>query len=118
MGFNSASISFEERQREHATMFAYGVRVRKALRMAIVENLTIGIVATLIGFGGGLWMLWWVVNITAAETMPDIGLLVELSPATLVTVIVLGIAAVALAPLFTARRMRRMDLPGTLRVME
>jgi putative ABC transport system permease protein len=118
MAFNSASISFEERQREHATMFAYGVRVRKALRMAVVENLTIGIIATLLGFGGGLWMLWWVVNITAAETMPDIGLLVELSPATLVTVIVLGIAAVALAPLFTARRMRRMDLPGTLRVME
>ncbi len=118
MAFNSASISFEERQREHATMFAYGVRVRKALRMAVVENLTIGIVATLIGFGGGLWMLWWVVNVTAAETMPDIGLLIELSPATLVTVIVLGIAAVALAPLFTARRMRRMDLPGTLRVME
>ncbi len=118
MAFNSASISFEERQREHATMFAYGVRVRKALRMAVVENLTIGIVATLIGFGGGLWMLWWVVNITAAETMPDIGLLIELSPTTLVTVIVLGIAAVALAPLFTARRMRRMDLPGTLRVME
>ena len=118
MAFNSASISFEERQREHATMFAYGVRVRKALRMAVIENLTIGIVATVIGFGGGLWMLWWVVNITAAETMPEIGLLVELSPATLVTVIVLGVAAVALAPLFTARRMRRMDLPGTLRVME
>jgi putative ABC transport system permease protein len=118
MAFNSASISFEERQREHATMFAYGVRVRKALRMAVVENLTIGVVATLVGFGGGLWMLWWVVNVTAAETMPDIGLLVELSPTTLVTVIGLGIAAVALAPLFTARRMRRMDLPGTLRVME
>ena len=118
MAFNSASISFEERQREHATMFAYGVRVRKALRMAVVENLVIGVVATIVGFAGGLWMLWWVVNVTAAETMPDIGLLVELSPATLVTVIVLGVAAVALAPLFTARRMRRMDLPGTLRVME
>ncbi len=118
MAFNSASISFEERQREHATMFAYGVRVRKALRMAVVENLVIGVVATVVGFGGGLLMLWWVVNVTAAETMPDIGLMVELSPMTLATVIVLGIAAVALAPLFTARRMRRMDLPGTLRVME
>ena len=118
MAFNSASISFEERQREHATMFAYGVRVRKALRMAVVENFVIGLVATIVGFGGGLWMLWWVVNVTAAETMPDIGLQVEMSPATLFTVIVLGILAVALAPLFTARRMRRMDLPGTLRVME
>jgi putative ABC transport system permease protein len=118
MAFNSASISFEERQREHATMFAYGVRVRKALRMAVVENFTIGVVATVVGFGGGLWMLWWVVNVTAAETMPEIGLQVELTPTTLFTVIILGILAVALAPLFTARRMRRMDLPGTLRVME
>lgn len=118
MAFNSASISFEERQREHATMFAYGVPVRKALRMAVVENLVIGLVATAIGFGGGLWMVWWVVNVTAKETMPDIGLLMELSPVTLVTVIGLGILAVAIAPLFTVRRMRRMDLPGTLRVME
>ncbi len=118
MAFNSASISFEERQREHATMFAYGVRVRKALRMAVVENFVIGLTATIVGFVGGLWMLWWVVNVTAAETMPDIGLVMEISPTTLFTVVVLGIAAVALAPLFTAPRMRRMDLPGTLRVME
>ena len=118
MAFNSASIGFEERQREHATMFAYGVRVRKSLRMAVVENLVIGVAATAIRLAGGLAMIWWVVNVSAAETMPDIGLVVEMSPATLVTVIVLGVAAVAIAPLFTVRRMRRMDLPGTLRVME
>ncbi|MCP3998993.1 MAG: ABC transporter permease [bacterium] len=118
MAFNSASIGFEERQREHATMFAYGVRVKKALRMAVVENLVIGVVATGLGLIGGVAMIWWVVNVSAAETMPDIGLVVEMSPTTLVTVIVLGVAAVALAPVFTVRRMRRMDLPGTLRVME
>ncbi len=118
MAFNSASIGFEERQREHATMFAYGVRVRKALRMAIVENTIIGIVATAMGLVAGVGMIWWVVNVSAAETMPDIGLVVEMSPTTLVTVIVLGVAAVAFAPVFTVRRMRRMDLPGTLRVME
>lgn len=118
MAFNSASIGFEERQREHATMFAYGVRVRKALRMAVVENLIIGVTATAIGLIGGIGIIWWMVNVSAAETMPDIGLVVEMSPTTLLTIIVLGVAAVALAPLFTARRMRRMDLPGTLRVME
>ena len=32
--------------------------------------------------------------------------------------VVLGMAAVALAPLFTARRMRGMDVPSTLRVVE
>ena len=30
----------------------------------------------------------------------------------------MGVAAVALAPLLTMRKMGRMDLPGTLRVME
>jgi hypothetical protein len=31
---------------------------------------------------------------------------------------VLGIVAVAVGPLFTIRRLRRMDIPGTLRVAE
>jgi putative ABC transport system permease protein len=35
-----------------------------------------------------------------------------------ITVVILGVVAVALAPLFTARRMRRMNLPGTLRLVE
>jgi len=118
MAFNSASISFEERQREYATMFAYGIKVKKALRMAIVENTVIGVLATAMGFVGGTWMVWYVVNVTAKETMPEVGLLVDVAPATFVTVVVLGVLAVAIAPVFTIRRMRRMDLPGTLRVME
>jgi hypothetical protein len=32
--------------------------------------------------------------------------------------LVLGIAAVALAPVLTVRRVRRMDIPSTLRVVE
>ncbi len=43
---------------------------------------------------------------------------VAVTAATFVTVIVLGVVAVAVAPLFTVRRMRRMDLPGTLRLVE
>jgi putative ABC transport system permease protein len=35
-----------------------------------------------------------------------------------VTAIVLGVLAVAIAPLPTVRRLRRMDIPGTLRVVE
>ena len=47
-----------------------------------------------------------------------VGIEVTLQVATIITVAVLGIVAVAVAPLFTARRMRRMDLPGTLRLVE
>jgi len=34
------------------------------------------------------------------------------------TAVAVGIGAVALAPVLTARRLRRMDIPATLRVVE
>ena len=52
------------------------------------------------------------------STMPELGLEVSLSTETLATAVALGVIAVAAAPLLTIRRMRRMDIPGTLRVVE
>jgi putative ABC transport system permease protein len=52
------------------------------------------------------------------DTFPDIGVIVSLNPGSLAVATALGTAAVALAPLFTTRRMRRMDVPSTLRVVE
>ncbi len=46
IAFNTAAINLDARAREHATMFAFGVKVRTALRMAVTESLVIGIVAT------------------------------------------------------------------------
>jgi putative ABC transport system permease protein len=43
---------------------------------------------------------------------------VTLSPVSIATAVVLGVGAVALAPLLTLRRLRRMDIPATLRVVE
>jgi putative ABC transport system permease protein len=40
------------------------------------------------------------------------------APATYLTAAVLGVVAVALAPVLTLRRFRRMDIPATLRVVE
>ncbi len=118
IAFLTSSISLDARVREHATMFAYGVRIRTALRMAVTESVIIGVVATVIGIAGGLAMLSWMTSSLLASTLPDIGLNVVLDPATVVTVVVLGVVAVAVAPLFNVRRMRRLDLPGTLRLVE
>jgi putative ABC transport system permease protein len=41
-----------------------------------------------------------------------------LSLTSLAVVLALGILAVAAAPLFTYRKLRRMNIPSTLRVME
>jgi putative ABC transport system permease protein len=46
------------------------------------------------------------------------GIDVSVAPGTFVSAAVLGIAAVALAPLLTVRRLRRMDIPGSLRIVE
>ncbi len=118
IAFNSASIALEARTRDHATMFAFGVRVRTALRMAVVESFVVGLLATIVGVAAGIGVVWWSLNSLMADTMPDFAPDLYLNPATLATVAVLGIVVVALAPVFTVRRMRRMDLPGTLRLME
>ena len=84
----------------------------------MTENLVIGILATSLGVAGGLGLIWWMLNSLLGDTMPDFAAVMSLEPATLVTAAVLGVAVVAVAPVFTLRRMRRMDLPGTLRLME
>ncbi|MDH3605523.1 MAG: FtsX-like permease family protein [Acidimicrobiia bacterium] len=118
IAFNTSSINLEARAREHATMFAFGVRVRTALRMAVAESLVIGILATVVGIAGGFAMVWWMTQVLLTETLPDFGLNALIGTPTLVAVVIMGVVVVTLAPLLTVRRMRRMDLPGTLRLVE
>jgi putative ABC transport system permease protein len=82
------------------------------------EAVLIGALGTALGLGAGLLVVRWVVTTTLRTTMPDMGLDVVVSPETVVTVMALGVLAVAITPLLTLRRLRRMDIPGTLRVVE
>jgi putative ABC transport system permease protein len=118
IAFLTASISLDARVREHATMFAFGVKVRTAMRMAMTESLVIGIVGTVLGLAGGIAAVWWMTTALLSGTMPDFGMNVALEPTTIIVTVLLGIGVVVVAPLFTARRLRRMDLPGTLRLVE
>lgn len=118
IAFNSTSIGADERRREHATMFAFGLPVRTVLVLAIVESAIIGVVGTIIGVAVGRALLQWLVTVLVPQTVPDIAILVDVDLRTYVTAAVLGIAAVAAAPVLTLRRLRRMDIPATLRVVE
>jgi putative ABC transport system permease protein len=118
MAFNSTSISVDERRREYATLFAFGVPVRSGVRLAMVESMVVGAVGTLIGLLAGVAVVNWTMKDLLGETLPDLGGVVALSPASVVTAFAVGIGAVALAPLLTVRRLRRMDIPATLRVVE
>jgi putative ABC transport system permease protein len=113
VAFNAASINVDERAREHATMFAFGMR----LRMTGIESLIVELLGTLIGLGLGVAALGALMESATTES-PQIGMLTRLAPATVLAALVFGALAGLLAPLLTARKLKRMDVPSTLRVME
>jgi putative ABC transport system permease protein len=118
IAFNSTSINVDERRREHATMFAFGLPVRSVVRVAVIESIVTGLLGTMIGIVAGRILVGWLTTELFADSVPDIGITPQIAPDTIVVALVLGVAAVTLAPLLTIRRLRRMDIPSTLRVME
>jgi putative ABC transport system permease protein len=118
IAFNAASISADERSRENATMFAFGLPVRTVLALAVAESALLGALGTAAGVLLGQAIERWMVEAQLARTVPEIGFDATLAPRTYLTALLLGVGAVALTPLLTARRLRRMNIPATLRVVE
>lgn len=118
IAFNASSINADERAREHATLFAFGLPVRRVMRMDVVEAMLIGVLGTALGIAGGLVALRGIATFIVSNTLPDVQLTVDVATGTYVTTIVMGVVAVAVAPLFSFRRLRRMDIPSTLRIVE
>jgi putative ABC transport system permease protein len=118
IAFNATSIAAEERRREHATMLAFGTPLRRTIGNTVVESALIGTLGTIVGVGLGLVLLGWIINVVSRDTFPELGLPVTLSPGSLAMAAALGVVAVAVAPLLSVRRLKNMDLPATLRVVE
>lgn len=118
IAYNATSINADERARERATLFAFGLPLRRVIGLETAEGLLLGIVGTAVGLGGGLLVLQWVATSLMEATMPDMTMDVVITAGTVATVVLVGILAVAAAPLLTIRRLRRMDISGTLRVIE
>jgi putative ABC transport system permease protein len=118
IAYGTASIGTDERSREHATMMAFGLPPRTVLGMTATESVLVGVLGTVTGVAAGYGLLAWLTATTIASVMPEIGVTAALSAGTIAAAVFLGTAAVALAPLFTLRRLRRTDIPATLRVVE
>ena len=118
IAFNSATIALDERAREHATMFAFGTRLRTVLGLAIGESALVGLIGTILGLIGGRIVIELIVLFIMPDVVPDIRFTIVVSAATIVTAFVLGIVTVAIAPLFGVRRLQHMDIPTALRVVE
>jgi putative ABC transport system permease protein len=118
IAYNSSAINAEERIREHATLFAYGIGTARVLRGNVVEALLTGLLATAIGIAGGYAILRLIVDVSTRDTMPDLGTLISISALTYLLAALAGVASVTLAPLLTLGRLRRTDIPSALRVIE
>lgn len=118
VAFNSASIGADERAREHATMLAFGSPVRTLLGIEVAESVLVGLAGTAIGLLVGIAAVAWIVGSKMADMLPDIAVPLVVAPVTVVAAAIVGVVAVGLAPLLLTRRLRRMDLPGTLRLVE
>ncbi|TCC20576.1 ABC transporter permease [Kribbella sindirgiensis] len=117
IAFNTAGITADERTREHATMFAFGLPPRVVMGIAVGENAVIGLLGTLAGIAGGYAALRYITS-GLGEVTPDLMVRPTLSTTTVVAVLLLGTSIVALAPLLGLRRQQRMDIPAALRVVE
>lgn len=118
IAYNASSISTEERAREHATMFAFGVRVRTVTLINMAESAAVGLLGTVVGLAVGYGVVWWMVEVLFDDTFPELGLVVDLAPATIAVSLGLGVVVVAVAPVLAVRRLVRMEIADTLRVME
>ena len=118
IAYNTASIGLDERRREHATMLAFGLPVRSVLELNTAEALLLGSLGTAVGLAAGFAVLRWMIQTTVPRVMPDISVTANLSLTTVIVTIILGVGVVAAAPLVTTRRLRRLDIPSALRLVE
>jgi putative ABC transport system permease protein len=118
IALNSATLTMEERRREQATMFAFGLPVGTVLRTIVIEIAITAFIGTIVGLGGGLLALRWLLNMFTTETFPELGIVTTLSAGSVVAVIVLGVVVASVAPVLAVRRLIRTDIPSPLRVLE
>jgi 2,5-diamino-6-(ribosylamino)-4(3H)-pyrimidinone 5'-phosphate reductase len=101
-------------RRHHVSHVVVGegrVDLSAALRL-LAERYHVG--AVRVDAGGGLNGAL----LRARLVMPELGVTATLTGGSILAALLLGITAVSIAPLFTLRRMRRMDIPSTLRLVE
>lgn len=118
VAYNASNVGVDERRREHATMFAFGIPVRRALGMAIAESMILGAIGVAIGLGFGAAMLRWILTTVFPAAVPDLAVLQAVAPSSYWLTIGIAMIAVAAAPWLNLRRLRAMDIASTLRVVE
>ncbi len=118
LAFNTATINFDERLREFATMGAFGTPIRTSTWMMMVESIIIGIFGTLIGFFPLGMIVMEIFQIQIRTSMPEVTIAGFLFLNSITIILFIGVVLVALTPLLSIKKLSKMDLPSALRVIE
>ncbi|MFX0086348.1 MAG: ABC transporter permease [Candidatus Hodarchaeota archaeon] len=118
MTFNTATINFDERIREFATMGAFGTPIRTSTWMLMVESIIIGVLGTLLGFYPLGLMVMEIFQIQIRISIPEVSLDGFLFLDSITIILFIGVVIVALTPFLSIRKLIKMDLPSALRVVE
>lgn len=118
LAYNATSINVDERARERATLFAFGLPPRRVVALEMAEACIVGLAGTVLGIVVGRLLTGWVVTSTVGSTLPEVGMDAVVSGPTLLAALVVGTVVATVAPLLLLGRVRRTDIPGMLRVVE
>ncbi len=118
IAYNVARITAEEETRDDATMLAFGRPVWAVVEISVLEGLVVGVLGTALGLGLGYLLLSWLVGTFLPQTIPEIGLVTRLALSTILITVALGVVAAAVAPIPNWWKLRRLNLPASLRVVE
>jgi putative ABC transport system permease protein len=117
---NSVSTTLYERTGEFGTMLALGNRGRDIFRLAMTENLILGLIGSILGGVLGIGLAW-VVSVVGIPmpAMPNSEMgytaLIRVSPALAFTAMAIGLLATLVAALLPARRAARLQVAAALR---
>jgi len=117
VALNITGIGMEEHRRDHATMFAFGLPVRRVLGVVMIENGMIGLIGAILGIGGGALLLQYTLATTSGASA-DLDIQPALSLSVFVLAVLAGVLPTALAPFLSFYKLRRLVLPSTLRIVE
>jgi putative ABC transport system permease protein len=118
IAFNTSNLAVEERARENATMFAFGIPLKRIVGMGVAESVALAAVGVAVGLALGVAVLEWVLTTVFPAAIPDLAVLRETTTQSYLVTIGIGLFAAAAAPLFNVRKLRRMSIPDTIRYVE
>lgn len=118
VAYNSSRIGSDERAREHATMLAFGVGVPRVVAVGVAESVLLGLAGAGLGVGLGVVVLRFILGSVFPVAVPQLAVIESVRTSSYLLTAGIGLAAAAAAPTLVARRLRTLDLPGTLRTVE